>query len=53
MAAGGEILSWGEIGKHLMRSDRVEVVGEAIDCLLPVGQAGGQVVTGIELVSPC
>src|SRR5690349_8873864 len=52
LAAASEILGWGEIAKRLVRSDVAEMMREAIDQGLQRGDAAGQFVAGIELVSP-
>jgi hypothetical protein len=47
-----EILGWGDVAKGLMGSMVVVSVGEGVDEGLEFVHAGGQVVGGVELVSP-
>src|SRR5947209_12987565 len=47
-----EILRWGEIAKGLVRSVVVVPMGEGVDEGLELVDPGGQVIGGVELVSP-
>ncbi len=47
-----EILGWREIAKGLVRSVVIVPVGEGVDERLELIDAGGQVIGGVELVSP-
>jgi hypothetical protein len=47
-----EILGWGSAVEGIVRSVVVEAVGEGVDKGLQLIEAVGQVVDGVELVSP-
>jgi hypothetical protein len=51
-AAGFELLGWGQSAKGLVGPVVIEAVGEGVDEGLEAIEAPGQVVGGVELVSP-